>query len=79
LSLDAREFNAGFTWRISILSSRARTAQGSNAKGEKIEPGKYKVSRTSQLPPGEYAVVLRPNSKAKSFSGGTLRGHKATD
>jgi hypothetical protein len=41
-------------------------------KNEKLEPGKFKVAPMSLLPPGEYAVVLRPTSKAKNFSGGDV-------
>ena len=39
---------------------------------EKQGAGKYKVSPASELPPGEYAVVLRPVSKDKRFSGGDV-------
>jgi hypothetical protein len=39
---------------------------------EKLEAGKYNVSPASQLQPGEYAVVLRPISKEKKFSGGDV-------
>jgi hypothetical protein len=39
---------------------------------EKLAPGKYKVSSTSELQPGEYAVVLRPVAKEKKFSGGDV-------
>ncbi|SRR5579884_1648856 len=39
---------------------------------EKLGPGKYKVSPASELQPGEYAVVLRPISKEKRFSGGDV-------
>jgi len=41
-------------------------------KDEKLEAGKYKVSPASELFPGEYAIVLRPVSKFKSFSGGDV-------
>ena len=41
-------------------------------KAEKLEPGKFKVSPTSELQPGEYAVVLRPVTKEKKFSGGDV-------
>jgi hypothetical protein len=43
-----------------------------NTKNEKLGAGKYKVSPTSELFPGEYAVVLRPISKDKKFSGGDV-------
>lgn len=39
---------------------------------EKLEVGKYKLSPALQLQPGEYAVVLRPISKDKRFSGGDV-------
>ncbi|MBZ5678738.1 MAG: hypothetical protein LAO24_01385 [Acidobacteriia bacterium] len=39
---------------------------------EKLEAGKYRVSPASELQPGEYAVVLRPISKDKKFSGGDV-------
>jgi methionine-rich copper-binding protein CopC len=39
---------------------------------ERLEAGKYKVSPASELQPGEYAVVLRPISKDKKFSGGDV-------
>lgn len=38
-------------------------------KAEQLETGKYKIAPASGLLPGEYAVVLRPVSKAKKFSG----------
>jgi hypothetical protein len=41
-------------------------------KAEKLGPGKYRVSPASELQPGEYAVVLRPVSKDKKFSGGDV-------
>jgi len=39
---------------------------------EKAKPGEYKLSSASPLLPGEYAVVLRPVSKEKKFSGGDV-------
>ena len=41
-------------------------------KNQKLDAGKYKISPASDLPPGEYAVVLRPVSKSKPFSGGDV-------
>lgn len=38
----------------------------------KLAPGKYKINANSELVPGEYAVVLRPVSKDKKFSGGDV-------
>jgi hypothetical protein len=39
---------------------------------QKQTPGKYKIAANSGLVPGEYAVVLRPVSKDKKFSGGDV-------
>ncbi len=41
-------------------------------RAEKLSAGKYNVSPASELQPGEYAVVLRPTSKDKKFSGGDV-------
>lgn len=41
-------------------------------QAEKLGPGKYKVTPASELPPGEYAVVLRPVVKDKKFAGGDV-------
>ncbi|HEY2472529.1 MAG TPA: hypothetical protein VGI45_32390 [Terracidiphilus sp.] len=41
-------------------------------KNERLAAGKYKVAPTSELFPGEYAVVLRPVSTTKPFSGGDV-------
>jgi hypothetical protein len=38
-------------------------------KNQKLNTGEFKLSTASELPAGEYAVVLRPISKAKKFSG----------
>lgn len=43
-----------------------------STRAEKLSPGKYNVSPSSQLQPGEYAVVLRPVLKDKKFSGGDV-------
>ena len=43
-----------------------------STRPEKVGTGKYKVSPASELQPGEYAVVLRPTSKEKKFSGGDV-------
>jgi hypothetical protein len=42
------------------------------ATPQKLAPGKYKIAANSELVPGEYAVVLRPVSKEKKFSGGDV-------
>jgi len=39
---------------------------------QKLGPGTYKIAGNSELVPGEYAVVLRPISKDKKFSGGDV-------
>jgi len=39
---------------------------------KKLGPGKYEISPSAELEPGEYAVVLRPISKSKKFSGGDV-------
>lgn len=41
-------------------------------KSEKLEAGKYKISAATELLAGEYAVVLRPISRSKPFSGGDV-------
>ena len=42
------------------------------AQAKKLGSGKYEISPSSELEPGEYAVVLRPISKSKKFSGGDV-------
>jgi len=39
---------------------------------QKLGAGNYKILANSELAPGEYAVVLRPVSKDKKFSGGDV-------
>jgi hypothetical protein len=39
---------------------------------QRLKTGSYKLAATSPLAPGEYAVVLRPVSKSKKFSGGDV-------
>ena len=39
---------------------------------QKLGVGQYKILTNSELAPGEYAVVLRPVSKDKKFSGGDV-------
>ena len=41
-------------------------------KSEKLGAGKYRISPATELVPGEYAVVLRPISRSKPFSGGDV-------
>lgn len=55
-------------WQIytNFLEERVAT------KNDKLAPGKLKFSAASALAPGEYAVVLRPITKTKKFSGGDV-------
>lgn len=64
---DARSSPAA-DWQIysHFLEERVST------HAEKTGAGKYKLAPASELFPGEYAVVLRPISKAKKFSGGDV-------
>ena len=41
-------------------------------KSRKLAPGQYQIDATAPLTPGEYAVVLRPISKTKQFSGSAI-------
>jgi hypothetical protein len=41
-------------------------------KSQKTAKGQYQITAASPLPPGEYAVVLRPISKSMKFSGGEV-------
>jgi methionine-rich copper-binding protein CopC len=43
-----------------------------NVNSEKKSAGEYQISPASPLLPGEYAVVMRPISKTKKFSGGDV-------
>lgn len=55
-------------WEIysSFLEERATVSP------QKVKSGRYKMSPSSALMPGEYAIVLRPISKSKKFSGGDV-------
>lgn len=55
-------------WQIYASFLEERVA----VNAEKTKPGEYKLSPASPLLPGEYAVVLRPISKDKKFSGGDV-------
>jgi hypothetical protein len=67
---DARQ-SAAADWQVYSSFLEERIA----AKAEKSKPGEYRLTPRSPLLPGEYAVVLRPVSKTKKFSGGdVLRG-----
>ncbi len=61
---DARE-SAAADWQIYSSFLEERVA----AKAEKAKAGEYKLTPSSPLLPGEYAVVLRPVGKTKKFSG----------
>ncbi len=41
-------------------------------KLQKVEAGKYTVAPAAELLPGEYALVLRPVSRTRKFSGGDV-------
>ena len=55
-------------WQIYSKFLEERVA----VKSEKLDAGKYKISPATELPSGEYAVVLRPISRSKPFSGGDV-------
>jgi len=60
--------NTAADWEIYSSFLEERVAVTS----QKVKPGVYKLSPSSPLLPGEYAVVLRPVSKSKKFSGGEV-------
>jgi hypothetical protein len=64
---DARSHDAA-DWKVysSFLEDRVPVNL------QKIKTGEYQISPESALLPGEYAVVLRPISKSKRFSGGDV-------
>ena len=64
---DARSSSTA-DWQVysAFLEERVATSQ------EKVNPGEYKISAMAALFPGEYAIVLRPVSKSKKFSGGDV-------
>jgi hypothetical protein len=64
---DARSKEAA-DWAIYSSFLEERVAVNS----QKVKAGEYKISPSSPLLPGEYAVVLRPVSKTKKFSGGDV-------
>jgi hypothetical protein len=64
---DARSSPAA-DWQIYSRFLEERVA----TKAEKLGAGKYKVSPASEIAPGEYALVLRPTSKTKNYSGGDV-------
>jgi len=64
---DARSSEAA-DWAMYSSFLEERVAVNS----QKVKSGEYKISPSSALLPGEYAVVLRPVSKTKKFSGGDV-------
>jgi len=60
--------SAAADWQVYSSFLEERVA----VNAEKSKPGEYKVTPRSPLFPGEYAVVLRPISKSKKFSGGDV-------
>ena len=64
---DARS-SAAADWEMYSSFLEERVAINS----QKIKAGEYQISPSTALEPGEYAVVLRPVSKAKKFSGGDV-------
>jgi hypothetical protein len=60
--------SAAADWQIYSSFLEERVA----VNAQKIKTGRYKISPSSPLLPGEYAVVLRPVSKSKTFSGGDV-------
>ena len=64
---DAQSSSAA-DWEIYSSFLEERVA----VKAQKATPGEYTISPASPLFPGEYAVVLRPVSKSKKFSGGDV-------
>jgi hypothetical protein len=42
------------------------------ATPQKLGSGKYKLTASTELMPGEYGLVIRPVSKSKTFSGGDV-------
>jgi hypothetical protein len=64
---DARSNNAA-DWQVYSSFLEDRVAVNS----EKVQRGEYKILPQTALFPGEYAIVLRPVSKSKKFSGGDV-------
>lgn len=64
---DARSSDAS-DWQIYSSFLEERVAVNSR----RVSPGVYHISPSAALLPGEYAVVLRPVSKSKKFSGGEV-------
>ena len=60
--------NPAADWQIYSSFLEERVA----VKAQKTAKGQYQLAPASSLLPGEYAVVLRPVSKSKRFSGGDV-------
>jgi hypothetical protein len=60
--------NPAADWQIYSSFLEERVA----VKLQKTAKGRYHIAPASSLMPGEYAVVLRPVSKSKRFSGGDV-------
>ena len=60
--------NSAADWEIYSSFLEDRVAVTSQRKN----PGEYQIAPASPLLPGEYAVVMRPVSKTKKFSGGDV-------
>ncbi len=60
--------NTAADWEIYSAFLEDRVA----VRSQKVKPGVYSLAPSSPLLPGEYAVVLRPLSKSKKFSGGDV-------
>ncbi|HSR06459.1 MAG TPA: hypothetical protein VLM42_04865 [Bryobacteraceae bacterium] len=60
--------NPAADWQIYSSFLEERVA----AKSQKIAKGQYQIIPATSLMPGEYAIVLRPVSKSKKFSGGEV-------
>ena len=65
---DDASASAAADWQIysSFLEERVK------ANVQKIGPGQFQIAPSVALLPGEYAIVLRPVSKSKKFSGGDV-------
>jgi len=60
--------SAAADWQVYSSFLEERVA----VNAEKSKPGEYQLTPRSPLLPGEYAVVLRPISRSKKFSGGDV-------
>jgi hypothetical protein len=60
--------NPAADWQIYSSFLEERVA----VKSKKTAKGQYQIEPAASLMPGEYAIVLRPVSKSKKFSGGEV-------